>query len=99
MENKYSSNEKSLKQLMQEYVKSPGIRKQYLRVVIKEAWSNEMGPMVVKYTKKMSLNKGIITVTVTSAPLRQELLINKIKIIQMLNSALGEHLVNDLMVL
>ena len=84
---------------MQEYVKSPGIRKQYLRVVIKEAWSNEMGPMVVKYTKKMSLNKGIITVTVTSAPLRQELLINKIKIIQMLNSALGEHLVNDLMVL
>lgn len=99
MENKYSSNEKSLKELMQEYVKSPGIRRQYLRVILKEAWSVEMGPMVLKYTKKMVLTKGILTVTVSSAPLRQELILNKIKIIQMLNAAIGEHLIDDMNVI
>ena len=84
---------------MQEYVKSPGIRKQYLKVIIKEAWTNLMGPMVVKYTKSLALKKGKLHINVTSAPLRQELLINKIKIIQNMNEAIGEQLIEDISVL
>lgn len=98
MENKLSSNEKSLKQILTEWIKSPGIRKHYLRVVIKEAWTDNMGPMVLKYTKSMSVRKGVLHIKVSSAPLRQELLLNKTKILTMLNVSIGEPLLEDMVV-
>ena len=98
MENKFGSNEPTLKDILSEWVKTPGIRKQYTKVQLKEAWSTNMGPMVLKYTKGMTLRKGVLTIQVTSAPLRQELLLNKIKIIDMLNEFLGENLIEDIIV-
>nr|MBP8213259.1 DUF721 domain-containing protein [Saprospiraceae bacterium] len=53
---------------------------------------------VLKYTKGMTLRKGVLSIQVTSAPLRQELLLNKIKIIDMLNEFLGENLIEDIIV-
>ncbi len=94
----FSSNEKSLKELMAELVKSPGIRKQYLKVVMKSTWEEEMGPLVVKYTKRLTINNGTLTVSVTSAPLRQELMFSKARIIEMMNRAFGEELIKEVVI-
>lgn len=79
-------------------VKAPGIRRQYLKVVMKTTWEEEMGPLVVKYTKRLTINKGTLTVSVSSAPLRQELMFNKVKIIEMMNKAFGEELVKEVVI-
>ena len=94
----FSSNEKTFKELMSELVKAPGIRRQYLKVVMKTTWEEEMGPLVVKYTKRLTINKGTLTVCVSSAPLRQELMFNKVKIIEMMNKAFGEELVKEVVI-
>jgi len=78
--------------------KNSGYSEAVYQGTIKEAWSTNMGPMVLKYTKGMTLRKGVLTIKVTSAPLRQELLLNKIKIIDMLNEFLGENLIEDIIV-
>lgn len=83
---------------MSELVKAPGIRRQYLKVVMKTTWEEEMGPLVVKYTKRLTINKGTLTVSVSSAPLRQELMFNKVKIIEMMNKAFGEELVKEVVI-
>ena len=57
-----------------------------------------MGPLVVKYTKRLTINKGTLTVSVSSAPLRQELMFNKVKIIEMMNKAFGEELVKEVVI-
>lgn len=83
---------------MSELVKAPGIRRQYLKVVMKTTWEEEMGPLVVKYTKRLTINKGTLTVSVSSAPLRQELMFNKVKIIEMMNKAFCEELVKEVVI-
>lgn len=98
MSKNFSSNEKTLKELMEEYIRTPGIRKQYLKIVIKTAWEQEMGPMVVKYTRGMTLRNGVLQIKITSAPLRQEILLNKLKIIAMLNKVIQEELIKDLLI-
>lgn len=98
MSKDFSSNEKTLKELMEEYIRTPGIRKQYLKIVIKSAWEQEMGAMVVRYTRGMTLRNGVLQIKISSAPLRQEILLNKLKIIAMLNKVIEEELITDLLI-
>lgn len=93
------SNEMAWKDLMDIWVKSPGIRQQYLRMIIKKTWTEQMGQLVTKYTERITLQKGILTIQVSSTPLRQELMMSKAKIIALMNEAMGETLVQDIRVL
>lgn len=91
----FGTNEKSFKQLMAEFVKSPGIKKQYHKIVLKTTWEENMGTLITKYTKRITLYKGVLTVYVSSSPLRQELNFKKENIKDMFNTALGEELVQQ----
>ncbi|MCO6460678.1 MAG: DUF721 domain-containing protein [Saprospiraceae bacterium] len=98
MSNFLGSNEKSFRELMKEYIKLPGIRQQYIKVVLKMTWEENMGPLITKYTRRLTLSKGVLTIKVDSAPLRQELSFNKIKIIEMYQKAFGEDLVREIVI-
>ncbi len=91
----FGTNEKSFKELMAEYVKSPGIRQQYRKIVLKTTWEENMGALISKYTKRITLYNGILTVYVSSTPLRQELHFKKEHIKDMFNTALGEELIQQ----
>ena len=54
-----------------------------------------MGALITKYTKRITLYKGVLTVYVSSSPLRQELNFKKENIKEMFNTALGEELVQQ----
>jgi predicted nucleic acid-binding Zn ribbon protein len=66
---------------------------------ISEIWRREMGPVIGRYTRAIELNGGVLKVVVDSAPLRRELLSGKIKIIEMVNAAIGKEVVTDVVVL
>lgn len=87
-----------MQSILRELVKSPAMRRQYIRVVVHETWIEQMGPLVVKYTKKLSIRKNTLSVYVTSDPLRHELRYHKSKIIDMMNEKLGENLIQEVII-
>lgn len=88
-------NSKSLGEVMKAMLKAPGIRKNYLRVIARMTWEDKMGALIVSHTKRMSLRKGVLTVTVDSDALRHELLYNRDSIRSMMNESFGEWIVQE----
>lgn len=68
--------------------KNKRLNKGFTQHKIKEIWLAKMGERIDKYTDKMYFNKGKLTITISSAPLRQELHYSRTKIVTMLNKAL-----------
>ncbi len=90
-----SRNEEPLKDVLKQFTNSRKIKNQFTQVMVEEVWNEQLGPAIKKYTEKVRFRSGIVTVTLTSAPLRQELSYGKEKLIQILNDGLGEPLVKD----
>ncbi len=65
---------------------------------IRQSWTHLMGPVVTKYTRSLHLMGRKLIVRVESAPLRQELSLNKARIIERLNAHLGEAVLEDLII-
>ena len=83
-----SKNEQTLKEVLLQVVGSPKIKDKYLLLSIKDAWKTCFGPTIQQYTSELRFREGILTATITSAPLRHELSLNKEKIIRIMNETL-----------
>jgi Dna[CI] antecedent, DciA len=59
-------------------------------------WDLILGETVAKRTSKLYISKGKLYVKIDSAPLRNELMISKSKVIQLLNESVGEEVLTDL---
>ena len=55
---------------------------------IDEVWKKRMGPVIDSYTKKISLRDGVLTVEITSAPLKKELLMAQNNLVDIINEEL-----------
>ncbi len=93
--NEVNSIEDLMKILIKEYRLTKGLR----QVDVEKIWANQMGKGVKNYTSKVVLNKGTLTVYLTSSVLREELSFGKDKIITMLNEALGETVIKQIRLL
>jgi hypothetical protein len=89
-------SEEPLKDIMQELLRSSVYRNKIQEVRVRLAWKAVMGEVTLRYTDKMTFKDGVFTVTLTSAPLRQDLTFNKTKIITDLHAELGEFLIKTL---
>jgi predicted ATP-grasp superfamily ATP-dependent carboligase len=65
---------------------------------IEEAWELIMGKTISKYTNKIEIFGNKLYITTNVAPLKQELLYQKDKIIERVNEALGENLIKDVVI-
>lgn len=92
-------NSHSFGDAMKAIIKSPGIRKNYLRVIAKMTWEEKMGSLIVSHTKRMSLRKGVLSVKVDSDALRHELLYHREMIKKMMNDSFGEPIIDEVKIL
>ena len=67
-----------------------------LELRIKDAWKNVMGKNVNTYTTNIKLNKEIIFVKLSSAPLKNELVYRADTIIKLLNNELGQERIKEI---
>lgn len=67
-------------------------------VRIKEMWETIMGAPIKRYTGEMYFNKGVLTIFITSAPLKQDIQYSKDSIIQRINDELGERIVKEVVI-
>lgn len=60
------------------------------------AWIDVVGPAINRYTSRRYMDKGVLHVYMTSAPLKNELMFNRDKLIQALNRMVGVDVVNEI---
>ncbi len=65
---------------------------------ITDVWEQLMGKTIARYTDKIQIINHTLFITTTVAPLKNELLYQKEKIIQRVNEALGEKLVHEVVI-
>jgi predicted nucleic acid-binding Zn ribbon protein len=65
---------------------------------IEDVWAQIMGKTVARYTDKIQIHGHTLYVNTAIAPLRQELLYQKDKILQRVNEALGENVIKEVVI-
>ncbi|MBA2250936.1 MAG: DUF721 domain-containing protein [Chitinophagaceae bacterium] len=65
---------------------------------IEDAWEKIMGKTIAKYTDKIEIINQTLFISSTVAPLKNELLYQKEKIIERVNEALGEKVINQVVI-
>lgn len=65
---------------------------------IEDVWEQIMGKTIARYTDKLHIINDTLFITTQVAPLKQELIFQKEKIIQRVNEALGQKVINKVVV-
>ncbi|MEJ7611010.1 MAG: DUF721 domain-containing protein [Ferruginibacter sp.] len=90
--------ELSIGEALQQFLKKSRLKSGMQAMQIEEVWENIMGKTVAKYTDKLQIIGTTLFVTTTVAPLKNELLYQKVKIIERVNEALGENVIKEVVV-
>ncbi|MGG9962530.1 DUF721 domain-containing protein [Ferruginibacter sp. SUN106] len=88
----------SLQDAIQQFLQKSRLKSGIQAVRIEEIWEQVMGKTIAKYTDKIQIINHTLYITSAVAPLKNELLYQKEKIIERVNEALGEKVVRDVVV-
>jgi predicted nucleic acid-binding Zn ribbon protein len=90
--------EYSMGDALKSFLKKSRLKGSMQALQIEEVWEQLMGKTIAKYTDKIQISGTTLYISSSMAPLKQELLFQKDKIIQRVNEALGENLVKDMVI-
>jgi predicted nucleic acid-binding Zn ribbon protein len=88
----------SIKQAIQEFLKKSRIRGDIQALQIEDVWEEIMGKTIARYTKQLQIIGDKLIITTEVAPLKQELIYQREKIRQRVNEALGQKIINEVIV-
>ena len=91
-------NQHNLKDILNDMVDDMKWKERLSETKIREVWLNKMGTTINQYTKEVNFRKDKLFITITSAPLRQELSYEREKIAEMMNAELGRLAVKDVVI-
>ncbi len=83
---------------MKQFLKQSRVKSSIQAFQIEEAWEKIMGKTVAKYTEKIHIHGQILYITTTVAPLKNELMYQKEKILERVNEALGEKVIKEVVI-
>jgi hypothetical protein len=92
------ADEVSLGDALQAFLKKSRLKTGIQAVQIEEVWEEIMGKTVAKYTDKIQITGSTLFVTTNVAPLKNELLYQKEKIIERVNESLGEKIIKEVVI-
>ena len=88
----------SLQDAIQQFLNKSRLKTGIQALRIEDIWEEMMGKTIAKYTDKIQIIQHTLFVTTTVAPLKNELLYQKEKIIERVNELLGEKLVKEVVI-
>jgi hypothetical protein len=88
----------SINQAIQEFLKKSRIRGDIQALQIEDVWEEIMGKTIARYTKQLQIIGDKLIITTEVAPLKQELIYQREKIKQRVNEALGQKIINEVIV-
>ena len=91
-------NDQKINEVLKEMVNSKKLKPKLHQTKIKSVWEEIMGPSISKYTQQISLRRNKLYLTIESGPLKQELSYGKEKIKNIMNEALGEAYIEEVVI-
>jgi predicted nucleic acid-binding Zn ribbon protein len=91
-------NEKSLKEVLRETFDDMHISKKIAETRITGSWEKIVGKTIAKHTRKLFINKGTLFLFLDNPSLKNELLYERDKIIQLANEAAEEEVVKEVVI-
>ncbi len=88
----------TLGEALKEFLNKSRLKGGVQALQIEDAWENIMGKTIARYTDKIEIVKSTLFIYSTVAPLKNELLYQKEKIIERVNEALGEKVIKDVVI-
>lgn len=93
---KRKSNQKSLGEIIQDFLKQSGWERKLDEVNIMTEWDKVLGPSLAKYSEEVFIKNKKLHIRLNSSTLRQELSYKKSEIVKDLNAAVGKDVINDI---
>jgi len=90
--------EYSLAEAVKQFLNHSKLKGSMQALQIEDAWEKIMGKTVARYTDKIEIQGSTLFINTSVAPLKQELLYQKEKIIQRVNEALGDKVVKEVVI-
>ncbi len=90
--------EVSIGEALKEFLKKSRLKSGVQALQIQDAWENIMGKTIANYTDKIEIINSTLFISTTVAPLKNELIYQKEKIIQRVNEALGEKVISEVVI-
>ncbi len=90
--------EVSIGDALKEFLKKSKLKSGVQSMQVKEAWEKIMGKTIANYTDKIEIINTTLFISTNIAPLKNELLYQKAKIIERVNEALGEKVIKEVVI-
>jgi hypothetical protein len=94
----YVMGEFSLQDAIQQFLSKSRLKSGIQALRIEDIWEEMMGKTIARYTDKIQIINHTLYVTTSVAPLKNELLYQREKIIERVNELLGEKLVKEVVI-
>lgn len=91
--------DQSLQHILKSFVKQKPISKGYNEIDLKKYWAEEMGETINRYTKSIRLRNEVVTLEISSIPLRTELQYDKEKLLRLLRDEFGNEKIREIRVI
>ncbi|MEO9211140.1 MAG: DUF721 domain-containing protein [Ginsengibacter sp.] len=90
--------EVTLGEALKEFLKKSRLKTGFQALQIEDVWEKIMGKTIANYTDKIQISHSTLFIHTSVAPLKNELIYQKEKIIERVNEALGEKVINEVVV-
>ena len=94
----YPMAEVSIGEALKQFLKSSKLKSGVQALQIQDAWEKIMGKTIARYTDKIEIINSTLFISSSVAPLKNELLYQKAKIIERVNEALGEKAITEVVI-
>lgn len=91
-------SEISIGDALKEFLKKSKLKGGVQAMQVRDAWERIMGKTIANYTDKIEIINSTLFISTTVAPLKNELIYQKTKIIERVNEELGEKVIKEVVV-
>lgn len=88
----------SMQDAMKQFLQNSRLKSGLQALQIGDVWEQIMGKTIARYTDSIQIINQTLFISSSVAPLKNELLYQKEKIIERVNDALGDKVINDVVI-
>ena len=93
---KRKTNEQSLEEVIQDYLRESGWQQKLDEIKIITHWDKVLGPTLSKYVNEVFVKNNQLHIRLKSSALRQEISYRKSEVIKQINDSVGKEVIKDI---
>ena len=88
-----------LKEAFESFLSTYNLQTKFDESYLVAYWEKIMGKTIASRTEKIYIRQGVLFISISSASLKQDLLMSKTRMIELLNEEAGKKIIQDIMFL